>query len=856
MFLTEWARRLWYLLDRRRIERELRQEMEAHREMMGEPASFGNTLRLREEARDVWGWQWLDDAAQDLRYGLRTLRLSPGFALTAFLILSFGIGVNLTFFEIVNAALLRPLPVKDPAGLVHFFRMSETSTSSGVPYAATQFLRNHNDVLSAILTEAGQDAAWEDDAADRVRTSYVSANWFTELGYGAALGRVFSEDAEEKPDAAPVVVLSHAFWQARLGADPDIVGKTVRVNGRPAVVIGVAPERFPGLRMGGWPQVWIPVDQIDYFNPGSQFKTIWIDNTDMYGRLRPGISPEAAKDGLRAAMAELVKERPDDFVKGTWLEPYSGSVRFQRPEDRREAWLLLLLVGGLTALVLGIACANLSNLVLARAVGRVREMSVRMALGASRWRVLRQLLTETLLLAALGTAGGVALSYGSAKTIGSLIDIRAYLDFTPDWRTMLAAMSAAAVTLLAVGFLPAWKMSRQDLTASMKDGGERTSGGLQRARLRQVLVAAQVAGSCLLLVVAGLMARGLQRMLRPDRGFEFKNVAVLEPRLGNYGIERAQARAFWSQVKSAVAAHPETASLALVNPPPLGNAVSETRFNDAPSLRVVTLEVEPDFFAAMKIPIVSGRGLEANDDHRTAVVISRRLALEIYGTLDVVGHGFPKTKPEQTIVGIAGDAPLIAYQARNVAEMYSPVHLEQFDRLTLVVRARTNPERLVGPMRDAARAADERVLAEARLMRTDFEEKLRGPRMASLLAGLTALLALLLACLGVFGVVSYGASLRVKEIGIRVALGAGNGAIVRVLLRQLTWPTVVGIFVGMAASMPVGRAFEGEPFYLNSHDTLAHAAAMLVLFAAGGIAALLPTLRALRADPLQSLRHE
>jgi predicted permease len=856
MFLTEWARRVWYLLNRRRLERELRQEMEAHREMLGEPAAFGNTLRLREEAQEVWGWQWLDDAWQDLRYGLRTLRLSPGFALTAFLILSFGIGVNLTFFQIVNAALLRPLSVKDPGTLVHFFRMSETSRSSGVPYPATQFVRTHNNVLSAVLTEATQGAAWEDDAADRVRASYVSPNWFTELGYAAAHGRVFSEQVDEKPDAAPVVVLSDAFWQARLGADPGIVGKTVRVNDRPAVVIGVAPERFPGLRLGQWAQIWMPIDQIDYFNPGSQLKTTWRDNTDMYGRLRPGISPEAAEDGLRAVMAELVKQQPEDFAQGTWLEPHSGSVRFQQPQERREAWLLLLAVGGLTALVLGIACANLGNLVLARAVGRVREMSVRMALGASRWRVMRQLLTEILLLAALGTAGGIILSYWSARMIGGLIDIRAYLDFTADWRTMLAAVSAAAVTLMAVGFLPAWKMSRQDLTAAMKDGGERTSGGLHRARLRQALVAAQVAGSCLLLIVAGLMARGLQRMLRADPGFEFENVAVLEPGLANYSIGGAQALAFWSDVKSAVAAHPEAASLALVAPAPLGRSVSETRFNDAPSLRVAILLVDPEFFAVMKVPILLGRGLEASDDHRTAVVISRRLALEMYGTLNVLGEGFPKSGPERTIVGIAGDASMIAYQATNVVEMYRPLDPEEFDRLRLVVRAKTNPEQLLGPMRDAARAVDKRILAEARLMRTDFEEKLRGPRMASLLAGLTALLALLLACLGVFGVVSYGASLRTKEIGIRVALGAGNGAIVRMLLRQLTWPAVLGIVVGLAASLPVGRLFEGEPFYLNSRDTWVHAAAMFVLFAAGGIAAIVPTLRALRNDPLQALRHE
>jgi hypothetical protein len=268
--------------------------------------------------------------------------------------------------------------------------------------------------------------------------------------------------------------------------------------------------------------------------------------------------------------------------------------------------------------------------------------------------------------------------------------------------------------------------------------------------------------------------------------------------------------------------------------------VSETRFNDAPSLRVAILEIEPDFFEALKVPIVAGRGLEANDDSRTAVVISRRLALEMYGALNVVGHGFPKTKPEQTILGIAGDATLIAYQATNVAELYSPVVPERLDRLTLVVRARTNPEQLLGPMRDAARAADERVLAEARLMRTDFDGKVSGPRMASRLTGLTALLALLLACHGVFGVVSYGASLRTKEIGIRVALGARNGAIVRMLLRQLTWPALLGIVIGVAASLPVGRLFEGEPFYLNSRDTWVHAAAMLVLFAAGGAHHVIP----------------
>jgi hypothetical protein len=228
----------------------------------------------------------------------------------------------------------------------------------------------------------------------------------------------------------------------------------------------------------------------------------------------------------------------------------------------------------------------------------------------------------------------------------------------------------------------------------------------------------------------------------------------------------------------------------------------------------------------------------------------------MYGTLNVLGQGFPKSHPKRTIVGVAGDAPMIVYQATNMVEMYEPLDPDEFERFTLIARARTDPERLLAPMRGAARAVDERILAEARLMRTDFEEKLQGPRMASLLVGLTALLALLLACLGIFGVVSHGASLRTKEIGIRVALGASHSAVVRLLLRQLTSPTLLGIVVGMAASVSVGRVFEGEPFYLNTHDTVPHVVAVVMLFVGGGLAALAPTLRALHGDPLQALRHE
>jgi hypothetical protein len=319
------------------------------------------------------------------------------------------------------------------------------------------------------------------------------------------------------------------------------------------------------------------------------------------------------------------------------------------------------------------------------------------------------------------------------------------------------------------------------------------------------------------------------------------------------------ARAWWETVRSAIATHPEVEKVAIVSTAPLGRAINEARFNDAPRIAITSMSVEPGFFALMRIPLLAGRDFVPSDDPRTAVILSRRAALEVYGTLDVLGRGFPKSvRKEQAkvIVGVVGDAHTIKITANNVAEMYSPLHPERYAQFQLIARARTDAQRLTGPMRQAARAADDRVLAEVTLMRAEFDKKLRPSRLASAIAALTGLLALTLACLGIYGVVSFGAALRTKEIGIRMALGASRPAVVRMLVRQQAWPLLLGVLAGMAGALPVGRVLQGEPFYLNPSDPMVQLAVLGVFALTGGIATVLPGLRAVRLDPVRALRHD
>jgi predicted permease len=817
--------------------------------------AFGNVVRVREDARAVWIAPWAGQVQQDLRYAARRLRRAPAFALTAIVILIAGIGLNLAFFQLLNVAVLRPLPVADLDTLVRFDRITKQFSSNGVPFPATRFIRDHNDVLSAVLTSSASDVVWGEDANDRLNALYVSANWFAELGYGAALGRVFVEAVDQRPDADPVIVVSYEFWRTRLQSEP-VTGRIVRVNDRPATIAGVAPRGFPGLRLADT-QIWLLIDQMDYFNPGMAFKDDWgSHNTQLYGRLKPGVSPLAAKDGLQGTILHLASVRPAEFAPDEVLQPYSGREGFRGPRDRAELRTITLLAGGLMFIVLLVACANLGNLVLSHAMNRLREFSLRAALGATQSRILRQQVVESALLTGVAAAGGLLAGQWIARFVGGYIPLPPYVDFTPDWRVVLATCAIAFIATMAIGFVPAWMVTRRDLVTSMKDGGHHTSSGLTRARFRLFSIAWQVMGCCVLLIVAGTTVRGLQRMLSTELGFEFEQVAVLDASLGRYGITGETARTYWDEVKRILQATPDVEHVALVSHAPLAARANRSIYNDAPRLSVTHITVEPSFFPLLRIPILAGRNFEPDDLPDSSAIISRRLAVEMYGTVDVLGKGFPRSKPGQTIIGIAADAPLVHVAATNVAEMYIPVARANYGGLVLLASARGNPQRLLIPMRDAARAANPRVLPKTSLPAAQFEERVKGRRVASLIASLTGALALSLACFGIFGLVAFTSTMRTREIGIRRALGAGSGSVILLLLRQLAIPVSLGMALGTAAGVGVGEVLEGDPFYLPAMDVITPAIALAVFALTAVSAAVVPAFRALGLDPLLALRDE
>ena len=838
--MAELWRRILYFVNRRRLDAELESDMEFHREMAARAGlnNFGNTLRMREQAREAWGWTWLDRLLQDLQYGVRILVRSPGFTIMAVTVLGIGIGVNVAAFSFFNMMALKPLPVRDPESLVRLERRSPHAYSSEMAYPSFAFYRDHARTLSAAIAVLGIPPVQIDDDPQPTSASFVTPNYFTELGTPAAYGRLFTSSLDSSPAAQPSVILSYELWQHRFSGDPSVIGRNIRIARRPATIIGILPYAFASLG-GQHPELWMPIAQQPYFIQSSKVLSDWTDSSvRMWGRLAPGVTRNAAEQDLRALTGRLRKQHPeavwdsDEFIQST----PGGHTQVMQPEMYR----VVAMVGVLTLLILAVACANLGGLMLARAVAREREIGIRIAIGAGRGRILRQLFTESLLLASLGSIAGLGMGCAAMRVLLAIPDTPRWLSAVPDWRVLSFTVAATFIAATFFGLAPALQVARQRQ---------------QKTLVRQILVAAQVAASCILLIVAALLVRATQHALFTDPGFGYQQLISIDPQLGKHGYSIGAARAYVEQIQARLRAIRGVSSVSLVKLPPLGHTVSRMRREiDGHVIMVYPNWVDPGFFATMQIPLKTGRTFNPGEKH--AVIVSESFARQQWRGQNPLGKQLGDGDTKDTVVGVAGDAHINALNDDDAAEQYWPAQQDDMPGMVVIARAGGEPGSLTPAIKSISEELDPKALPEIRQIRSLYREDVSHLEIVAASVSAIGIVAVSLAGIGLIGLVAFTVSQRTKEIAIRIALGARPYAVLAAVLRQFSWPVVLGLILGTTAAALGSRLLRVALYGISNLDPIGYAAALIVLAAIVSVAALLPARRALRLDVARTLHYE
>ena len=846
-------RRLHYLLNRRRFDQELAGDLEFHREMSARAGNLplGNLLQLREESREAWGWTWIERCVQDLRYAARLMRKSPAFTLAAVLMLATGIGVNVAVFGFFNLIALRPLNVREPDSLLRFHRRGIEQYAFTVPYPQASFFREHARSLSAVIGVNRTSVTVEGEGKP-VEGSFVTGNFFTELGGGSSLGRVLTTIPDESPGAAPVVVLGHGFWQSHFGADPSIVGKTIRINDKPATILGVAASDFSGLGSGvREPAFWAPVTQQPYFVKNSALLTDWSlesPGVSLWGRIGPGQSAKAAEDELESLAAQLRREHPDQIWERERLlsEPggyvtsmIAGNRRGTGAEERDPVFPIFGLAATLTGLILAVACGNLGSILLARGLARQREISIRVAIGAGNGRLVRQLFTESVLLALTGSCAGLVLGAAVLRSLLAFSGAPQWMDATPDWRVAAFSLALGFASAIFFGLTPALQIGRQRRRAQW---------------VRHALIGAQVAASCVLLVVAGLLARALNHATAIPPGFEYERVIGLAPGLSGNGYTPVRAQAYLDGVEQRLRGMAGVESVALALCPPLGR-VSTTAGMDINTHHVEfdVNHVSSSYFETMAIPMLRGRAMRPGERH--VAVISDAMARQAWPGEDAIGKSM-ELGDRFIVIGVAGNVRSLKFGGSDTVQAYFPIEEKHWPSLAVLVKTAGSPKPLANPVAAVAEQSDPNLFPEVTLLSSDFQTNLEGAEYSTLAVSTLGLSAQLLACLGIVGLVSYAVSQRVKEIGIRMALGASPLRVLSVVLRNLSMSVCAGLIAGLIGAAALSQVLRGRLFGLSHLDPGAYVAAIGFFVVSAAIAAVIPAQRALRIDPLKALRHE
>jgi len=884
------------------IERYIASGMSRQEARMTALRGFGGFEQKKEECRDARGLGLIEDLLQDLRYGARMLLKKPGFTLIAVLTLGLGIGGNTAVFTLINALLLRALPVKNPYELVAINATNVRGRSfkgGGIFFGSISFpmyrdLRARQEVFTDLLASGGERSvrltipggtgAVE---VDNVQTSLVSANYWSVLGVQPALGRFFSEDEDRNPGssetAGSMVVLSYSFWERQFGLDPGVLDRTVIVDHSPCRVIGVAPRGFFGERVGSEPDLWVPLVS---FSPGRLLGERRSGFIAGIGRLKPGVSREQAQTAITLLYQQLLQaersQNPSrnarsgpslqDFI--IRLEPGATGFSFGRLRQTftKPLWIIMAIV----ALVLLIACANVANLLFARAVARRREISVRLALGCGRFRLMRQLLTESLMLSALGTAAGLFIAWWSSNVLLRMVDtepVPLRLDLSPGARVLLFTAAIMVLTGIGFGLAPAWRASRVDLSSAMKDQARGSGQGVKQY-FGRTLVIIQVALSLLLLIGAGLLIRSINNFARIDLGFRPEHVLHFQLVHNTKNTEPEALARVASEVRKHVEQIPgvESADVSwwsLFSRGDIGLQFNIRDYTPAPNEHIQARFdfVSPSYFETLGMPLIAGRGFEERDAMNTPMiaVINETLARRYFPSGNAMGrimelteHISDATKDKAIeIVGVVRDAKFNDLRAETRPMVYLSIQQVPVNLSALEVRTREPFSNLTGPIRIALLEVTRDIMIRRAVpLSAQVDQTIASERLLTTLCTCFGVLALLLASVGLYGVLSYAVAQRTQEIGIRRALGATDWNVVWMVLRQCLAVLLAGIAIGLTLAVICTRLLSSFLYGLSPTDPAAITLSTLLLLVVALLACYLPARRATRVDPLVALRYE
>jgi predicted permease len=821
---------------------------------------------------------------QDVRYALRMLAKNPGFTAIAILSLALGIGANTTIFTVVNAILLNPLPVKDISRVVEIDTIDSktrvtaaNATKLGMSYMNFQDYARQTQLFSAMTCLVGPlPVTWSGGAEPRqLQGQMVSASYFDLLGLRPAAGRFFLPDEDTKPGGNNVAVLSYSLWTNKFGANPNIVGQNLTLNATPYTVIGVAPHGFKGtFTFLNAEEVWIPVSMYPQVLAGffkDNFNTRRFLATTVYGRLKDGVSQASAEASLKTVAAGLESAFPTDNAgRSVALTPLAEAA--VGVNQRGQLTLAGGVMMGIVGLVLLIACVNLANLLLAQAASREKEIGVRAAMGASRGRVIQQLLTESMVLAFLSALAGLAIAYGGRSVLWSFrppFIADSDLDLGFDSHVLLFTLGVALLTALLIGVAPALKAARPNIIEVLKVGGRGNTVGWASSPFRSMLVVTEIALALVALVGAGLFVRSMQNAQRIDPGFESTNLFMFNFDLGALHYDEGRGQQFFRAAIERAKASPGVESATIADAPPLAaGGFSRTVFpegQDETSGYRGTLtqlnNIAPNFFETLRIPLVGGREFTDSDRATTkpVVIASEAMAKHFWPNENAVGKRFhffgdPTLREivgvvRNTVVNNIGEEPQpLAYLP--LAQNYSPA-------VTLQVRTRGRPEAVISTVRAQVQSLDTNLaLTNVLTIEELLSQGLWAPRMGAALLAVFGGLALVLAVIGVYGVLSYSVNQQTREIGIRMAMGAQTGPVLRLVVGQGMRLAAAGLALGLLVAFAAMRLLASLLFGVSAHDPLTFGAVSLVLALAAVLACYIPARRATKVDPIIALRYE